>query len=311
MFVDHYAILEVSRNATDAQIKAAYRERAFLYHPDRNSDPSAHQKFLNINEAYRILSDQTARQKYDRLHDRHHGRKTKTTSSANSFESLERTRAKRSSRYSRSMYSQRMRYRGGSVSSTPSSSTNGPRKKPPTRTHSNRYEKIKMEEAEASHRGFSSLSKVLRSLCIVSLLFSGFLLLDKGLAIEKAREVVISMEPVPWSFTQPNVIQVKTRFSSFGVQRREAERMTIGDYVRLKKSIFANVPVQAIFLDYGDRYLMDTYGGRYDSPFELIWISVILCTLALIFRKNPQSSTYLSTGAIFVSLNIFGAIFLV
>lgn len=55
---DYYELLEVSRTASDAEIKKAYRKLAMKYHPDRNSgDSAAEEKFKEIQNAYSILSD--------------------------------------------------------------------------------------------------------------------------------------------------------------------------------------------------------------------------------------------------------------
>lgn len=54
---DYYKILGVSRSATDDEIKKAYRKMALKYHPDKNSDPGAEEKFKEIAEAYEVLSD--------------------------------------------------------------------------------------------------------------------------------------------------------------------------------------------------------------------------------------------------------------
>ncbi len=68
MAKDYYAILGVSRTATVAEIKAAYRKQALKYHPDRNPDnPEAEERFKEISEAYEVLSDPEKRRRYDQF----------------------------------------------------------------------------------------------------------------------------------------------------------------------------------------------------------------------------------------------------
>ena len=62
---DYYVVLGVSRDATEIEIKRAFRELARKHHPDVQSD-DAGEKFREINEAYAVLSDREARARYDR-----------------------------------------------------------------------------------------------------------------------------------------------------------------------------------------------------------------------------------------------------
>ena len=60
-----YETLEITDSASESEIKKAYRKLARQYHPDVNKDPSAEEKFKEINSAYEILSDKTKKQQYD------------------------------------------------------------------------------------------------------------------------------------------------------------------------------------------------------------------------------------------------------
>jgi len=60
-----YKTLGISDNASEAEIKKAYRKLARQYHPDVNKDPGAEEKFKEINSAYEILSDKEKKSKYD------------------------------------------------------------------------------------------------------------------------------------------------------------------------------------------------------------------------------------------------------
>lgn len=64
---DLYEVLGVNKNATEAEIKKAYRHKARELHPDVNKAPDAEEKFKELNEAYDILSDPNKKAQYDRF----------------------------------------------------------------------------------------------------------------------------------------------------------------------------------------------------------------------------------------------------
>ncbi len=66
--LDYYATLEVTPQASDEEIRVAYRKLVFRYHPDRNQgDKSVEEKIREINAAYEVLGDPEARKSYERI----------------------------------------------------------------------------------------------------------------------------------------------------------------------------------------------------------------------------------------------------
>lgn len=76
IFKDYYKILGLETNKVNIdEIKQAFREQAKKYHPDVNASSFSEERFKDINEAYRVLSDNTSKRKYDRVWYSHVGKK--------------------------------------------------------------------------------------------------------------------------------------------------------------------------------------------------------------------------------------------
>lgn len=72
-YKDYYKILGVEKNASEAEIKKAFRKLALKYHPDKTKgDKAAEEKFKEVNEANEVLSDPEKRKKYDELGENYH-----------------------------------------------------------------------------------------------------------------------------------------------------------------------------------------------------------------------------------------------
>ena len=67
MAKDYYGKLGVAKNASEAEIKSAYKKLAKKYHPDVSSETGAEEKFKEVQEAYSVLGDATKRSNYDNL----------------------------------------------------------------------------------------------------------------------------------------------------------------------------------------------------------------------------------------------------
>ena len=100
---DYYSILEVDRSATVEEIKSAFREKAKKLHPDVNNGVNAHEDFIEVGEAYEILSNIQSRNKYDSLCN--NSRTNSNTYDDYDFESTQRKAKEQAREYSASSLS--------------------------------------------------------------------------------------------------------------------------------------------------------------------------------------------------------------
>ena len=64
---DYYEVLGVPRDATQEDLKKAFRKQALKFHPDRNKESDAGERFKEVNEAYQVLSDPQRKAQYDQF----------------------------------------------------------------------------------------------------------------------------------------------------------------------------------------------------------------------------------------------------
>jgi curved DNA-binding protein CbpA len=84
--MNYYEILEIKQNATCEEIRKAYKKQALQWHPDKNADPLASDKFKNIAEAYQVLSNDKKRTEYDNSLKQHKSSKRQYNNLNNHFE---------------------------------------------------------------------------------------------------------------------------------------------------------------------------------------------------------------------------------
>lgn len=66
--INYYKVLNINKNCSQNEIKKAYRQAALFWHPDKNKSSNAHEKFVQISEAYEILINVEKRQLYDKIY---------------------------------------------------------------------------------------------------------------------------------------------------------------------------------------------------------------------------------------------------
>lgn len=106
MIKDYYKIIKVDKSSTDIEIKKSYRDLAIQLHPDKNKADHAHDDFVELNEAFQILSNETKRKKYDILYDHYINNPPDglTNTAKEEFESIRNEARKESERISDSSF---------------------------------------------------------------------------------------------------------------------------------------------------------------------------------------------------------------
>jgi hypothetical protein len=98
---NYYEILELKFGADILSVKKAYRRLALKYHPDKNREPNATQKFIEITEAYEVLQDFSKKSEYDRLYQAHFRTETQKQYPEQTYEQSYRQRQEEWADYGR------------------------------------------------------------------------------------------------------------------------------------------------------------------------------------------------------------------
>ena len=303
MFKDYYKVLGVEKMATDEEIKEAYRKLAVELHPDNNPERDTHQLFVDINEAYQVLSDPDERRKYTNLHTAKMAPPKK-----NNVTSYEITRQKRRTRYARGRYSPRVRYRGSAY--TGPSYEEQQKNKVAHDMFSDEFKRKIVEQHKGKVLGYTWFSRVMQVITVGLILFCGALLTDYYMAKAGPNETIISHQKVDWSFSEPGVTRIKTESSKFGLLRGIAKTLPVGFQVRVKKTPFGKIPVKVIVSESSRYYSYATYGGLYDGiHVGLIFVLLGMSIATMFTRRNIELNSYIGTITIIVAVMILGIIF--
>lgn len=305
-FKDYFAILGISPESDQEAIKAAYRELVFTFHPDRNQDPEAHRRFLEVGEAYRVLTEPDLRRRYlNRYYALRPSRdQEKLRQSIQQRQQI--NREKRATRYRAGRYTQRMRYRGASSRGGNSFRQERPR----ARTYTEPVDPSWLEaEAYGANVGYQYYALFMRviALCIIGV--CGWMWADFFLAASGTAEKVNSRRKAPRVFVAPDGIQVNTERSRFLVHASQARLMPPEREVTLLRSPWRREVTHVRVTEDDFTWTFRVLDGTYGVHFWLTYLVGVLALLTLVFRKNVQANAHLGTFMALVALSVFGLIF--
>lgn len=311
MLKNYYDILGIPRQATDEVIRRAFRELALQFHPDRNDSEEAHHVFVELNEAYRTLIDPKARAAYNLQYDRHFDPDKSAPAASGTYSAYSYARTKRSSRYGRSMYSQRFRYKGGAVrtegyaSAQTSQETESPFSAP-----SDYYQARREAEQAGASAGYRAYAAALRLICAGLVVFILFLIADRLSAYRALPEPVVSAVRKPWTISNPSVAEVVTPNSRMLIHTSFMHMLPEGKKIEVEKTPWMKVPVKVRFEHEDELREVSPQGGLYGGGFLLSFVILGLSLATIWGSKNAETNSYLGTITLILAVMIFGWMFL-
>ena len=302
MFKDYYQILNVDREATDEDIRKAYREMAFRYHPDRNEDPAAHQLFIEIKEAYETLINPVARSRFNSIYDRHYN---------TGKSSYVHVRTHSGSGYGRSKHRGRRYNRRAAPNAfhAPRRPAERPASMGEEYIFADKYQTERQAEVLGSRMGYIYFAMFARIAAVLTLPLSLVPAVDYALASRADPVQIVHVHQLPWSMAEPGVLRVQTAAKTFFVHRSHWDYVQEGKYVRLKKTPIGGY-VTHVYADSADgrELAIRPFGGLYGATFSLVVILMILSVATIVTRENAELASYIGTVNLLLFVIIFGVI---
>lgn len=297
---DYYNILDLERDsASPAEIKQAYRKLAMQYHPDTNEEEDAHQRFVDINEAYQVLSDEKLRAEYHYVCDHPELEDTFVPPEPVYYKSYRSARQRRDERRTRrrATAGDNM-YRGHSFQRAYASGRSFRR---PAATRPNLI-------------GFYYFSLFAICMALLSGLLSGSLFLDYLISFQTEPERVKHVYEKPYTLLEPGILRVSTENHSFHLSRSYEKWLTPGTVIRLQVTPIWDYPTHVYVELYRGRkrkiYKLKTMGGMYGFNYLLILASLLgsILTFFAFFKGGPEFCTYTGTVNILFFIMLLAAI---
>lgn len=302
-FIDYYKVLGIEREATLEEIKQAYRGLALKYHPDKSQSEIGRDRFLEITKAYEVLKEEKARRKYNLSYDRQFS----SNNSQDYYANLQRVRSKRSSRYSRSQYTQRMRYRGSSTNNSeeqPFAYTKK-REHKTYNSYSARYASQVISDYEHTLKAYRRLTFVMRIFIGLVMSYCVFLLMDKGLARKGEPQEIHKLLEVKDSRGYIRGIKVVTDKGTFYCENRYERRLLEEKEVRIARTPWRGL-ISGVYVGEGEeerKVLMRR--NHFGFGFYTIWLVLAAGIVCFLFRRDPELNFKLCTGTMVLAVMIY------
>ena len=310
MFKDYYKTLGLTLTSSEEEIKQAYRELAFKYHPDTNPDEDAHQMFVEIKEAYEVLADPHARTRYNIRYTSYQA-PSQPSQNNPTYMRYEQVRARRSNRYGRSQYSRRFTYRGSYSTAESRASAAAEAGVPPDQMEEEaptfvRYKYKQALDRESDRKGYKWFARVAFVVCGVAFLYCLFLVTDRFLSRNVPVETVKIKKQMAWTLMQPGFIQISTDNYRFQLSRTDGGRFLVGDEINMRATPLRRVVTHVYINRSGKTYKVATVGGTSAMANLLIFALLIGIPFMYKYRYNHEVISYLGTVFMLLFVMLLG-----